>query len=63
VTGEGYLNNGNDRWNIQGHPKNIKWSATSSMPFVDRNQEWLRRDHNDMTDKAFRCSSRPAQDG
>ena len=34
-TGEGFNNAGNDRWNILGSPKNIKWSQTSPIPFVE----------------------------
>jgi Carboxypeptidase regulatory-like domain len=33
-TGEGFNNDGNDRWNILGNPKNIKWSQTKGIPFV-----------------------------
>ncbi len=34
-TGEGFNNNGNDRWNILGNPKNIKWSPSNPIPFVE----------------------------
>lgn len=33
-TGEGFNNAGNDRWNILGSPKNIKWSQNGPIPFV-----------------------------
>ena len=33
-TGEGFNNAGNDRWNILGSPKNIKWSQSQGIPFV-----------------------------
>jgi hypothetical protein len=33
-TGEGFNNAGNDRWNIIGNPKNIKWSQSNPIPFV-----------------------------
>jgi len=32
-TGEGPGNGNNDRWNILGSPKNLKWSASSALPF------------------------------
>ncbi len=31
---EGYDNNGWDRWNIVGSPKNLKWNQTSGIPFL-----------------------------
>jgi len=31
---EGYYNNGWDRWNIKGNPKNLTWSQTSPIPFL-----------------------------
>jgi hypothetical protein len=34
-TGEGFNNAGNDRWNILGNPKNIKWSQNGAIPFVE----------------------------
>jgi hypothetical protein len=34
LTGEGLNNGGNDRWNILGNPKNVKWSQSSSIPFL-----------------------------
>jgi hypothetical protein len=34
-TGEGFNNAGNDRWNILGNPKNIKWSQNGPIPFVE----------------------------
>ena len=34
-TGEGFNNAGNDRWNILGSPKNIKWVKNGSIPFLD----------------------------
>lgn len=34
-TGEGPGNANNDRWNIQGNPNNLKWSASDSIPFLD----------------------------
>jgi hypothetical protein len=33
-TGEGPGNGNNDRWNILGDPRNLKWSASSSIPFL-----------------------------
>jgi Carboxypeptidase regulatory-like domain len=35
LTGEGN-NASNERWNIQGNPSNLKWSATSPIPFLDQ---------------------------
>lgn len=32
-TGEGPGNGNNDRWNISGSPKNLKWSPSSPIPF------------------------------
>jgi len=34
LTGEGLNNGGNDRWNILGNPKNVKWSQSTSIPFL-----------------------------
>lgn len=34
-TNEGPGNANNDRWNIQGNPKNLKWSRTAPIPFLD----------------------------
>ncbi len=31
---EGYDNNGWDRWNIVGSPKNLKWNQTAGIPFL-----------------------------
>jgi carboxypeptidase family protein/TonB-dependent receptor-like protein len=33
-TGEGPGNGNNDRWNILGSPKNLKWSASGAIPFL-----------------------------
>jgi hypothetical protein len=37
LTGEGLNNDGNDRWNISGNPKNIHWGrdAAHEIPFLD----------------------------
>jgi hypothetical protein len=35
LTGEGFTNLSNERWNIQGNPSNLKWSAKASIPFLD----------------------------
>ncbi|MGA8074135.1 MAG: TonB-dependent receptor, partial [Candidatus Acidiferrales bacterium] len=37
LTGEGFNNAGNDRWNIQGDPHKIKWGRDSAhkIPFLD----------------------------
>lgn len=32
-TGEGPGNGNNDRWNIVGSPKNLKWSSSSALPY------------------------------
>lgn len=34
LTGEG-SNSSNERWNIQGDPHNLRWSAKSPIPFLD----------------------------
>jgi hypothetical protein len=47
-TGEGPGNGNNDRWNIVGSPKNLKWSASGAIPFLantyDDNGNVLTRD-------------------
>jgi hypothetical protein len=35
LTGEGFDNLSNERWNIQGDPSNLKWSAKESIPFLE----------------------------
>lgn len=35
LTGEGYNNNGSDRWNISGAPSKIHWSQSTPIPFLD----------------------------
>src|SRR5262249_14364762 len=34
-TGEGPGNGNNDRWNISGDPKKLKWSRSDPIPFLD----------------------------
>jgi hypothetical protein len=34
LTGEGAYNDGWDRWNIKGDPKKLKWSSSSTIPFL-----------------------------
>lgn len=35
LTGEGFDNLSNERWNIKGDPSNLKWSVNHSIPFLD----------------------------
>jgi hypothetical protein len=35
LTGEGFDNASNERWNIKGDPSNLKWSATAPIPFLE----------------------------
>ena len=36
---EGYYNNGWDRWNIVGNPKNLKWNTTTGIPFLSNSYD------------------------
>jgi hypothetical protein len=35
LTGEGFDNLSNERWNIKGDPSNLTWSAKAPIPFLD----------------------------
>jgi hypothetical protein len=35
LTGEGFDNLSNERWNIQGDPSNLKWGVSEAIPFLD----------------------------
>jgi hypothetical protein len=40
-TDEGPGNGSNERWNIKGDPKNLKWSATEPIPFLANGEDAL----------------------
>jgi hypothetical protein len=39
LTGEGYYNASNERWNIKGDPSNLKWSAKAPIPFLANTED------------------------